>query len=198
MPIKETREYRRALEFRAAEEGEYIVEGYATTFNDPYVMYSVDGIDYFEEVDRAAFEGANMNDVIFQFDHEGMVYARQKNGTLMLTVDDHGLHVRADLSKTAAAREMYEAIRAGLVSEMSFAFTIAEDSYNNESRTRTIRKIKKVYDVSAVSIPANPSTEISARSYVEGVIEAERAERREAEKTEIERMRLKLRLRVRS
>lgn len=198
MPIKETREYRRYIEFRAAEDGEYIVEGYATTFNDPYVLYTMDGIDYYEEVDRNAFDGANMNDVIFQFDHEGMVYARQKNGTLMLTVDDHGLHVRADLSKTAAAREMYESIRAGLISEMSFAFTVAEDAYNNETRTRTILKIKKVFDVSAVSIPANPSTEISARSYIEGVIEAERAERREAEKVELERMRTKLRLRVRS
>lgn len=198
MPIKETREYRKYIEFRAAEDGEYIVEGYATTFNDPYVLYTMDGIDYYEEVDRNAFDGANMNDVIFQFDHEGMVYARQKNGTLMLTVDDHGLHVRADLSKTAAAREMYESIRAGLISEMSFAFTVAEDAYNSETRTRTILKIKKVFDVSAVSIPANPSTEISARSYIEGVIEAERAERREAEKVELERMRTKLRLRVRS
>lgn len=190
--MKAEREIRSAVEFRAAEDGEYIVEGYATTFNDPYEMYEWDGLKYYEEVDRHAFDNADMNDVIFQYDHAGKVFARQKNGTLLLKCDDHGLHVRADLSKTEASREMYEEIKSGLVSEMSFAFTIAEESYDNESRTRKILKIKKVYDVSAVSIPANPSTNISARSYFNGVIEAERAERLAAEKREAQIARIKL------
>lgn len=192
MPIQSEREYRKSVEFRAADNEEYIVEGYATTFNDPYVMFSWDGIDYKEEVDRNAFDGADMNDVIFQFDHEGRVYARQKNGTLFLNADDHGLHVRADLSKTENSRAMYEDIRAGLVSEMSFAFTVEEDAYNNETHTRTIRKIKKVYDVSAVSIPANPSTEISARSYFDGVIEAEKAERLLHEQRERQKQKIRI------
>ena len=59
---------------------------------------------------------------------------------------------------------------------MSWAFTVAEDSYNKDTHTRTILKIKKVYDVSAVSCPANADTDISARSYLDGVIEAERRE----------------------
>lgn len=192
MPIQSEREYRKAVEFRAADNEEYIVEGYATTFNDPYVMYSWDGIDYKEEVDRNAFDGADMNDVIFQFDHEGRVYARQKNGTLFLNTDDHGLHIRADLSKTENSRAMYEDIKAGLISEMSFAFTVEEDAYNNDTHTRTIRKIKKVYDVSAVSIPANPSTEISARSYFDGVIEREQAERLAAEQRERQKQKIRI------
>lgn len=186
------REIRSAIEFRAADNEEYIVEGYATTFNDPYEMMEFDGVKYFEEVDRNAFDGADMNDVIFQYDHAGKVYARQKNGTLFLAVDDHGLRVRADLSKTESSRSMYEDIRAGLVSEMSFAFTVAEDAYNNETHTRTIRKIKKVYDVSAVSIPANPSTNISARSYFDGVIEAEKAERLRADADKARRAKIRL------
>lgn len=179
--VKGEREYRSAVEFRAAENEDFIVEGYATTFNDPYTLFEWDGIAYKEQIDRHAFDEADMSDVIFQFDHEGKVYARQKNGTLMLNVDDHGLHVRADLSKTENSRSMYEDIKAGLVSEMSFAFTVREDAWDNETHTRTINKIKKVYDVSAVSIPANPNTDISARSYFEGVIEAEKAERLRAE-----------------
>lgn len=179
--MKNEREYRGGIEFRAAKNEDFIVEGYATTFNDPYTLYEWDGIQYNEQIDRHAFDEADMSDVIFKFDHEGKVFARQKNGTLLLNVDDHGLHVRADLSKTENSRAMYEDIKAGLVSEMSFAFTVREDSYDNNTHTRTITKIKKVYDVSAVSIPANPNTDISARSYFEGVIEAEKAERLRAE-----------------
>ena len=71
---------------------------------------------------------------------------------------------------------MYQDIDAGLVYQMSWAFVVEEDSYNREMHTRTITKIKKVYDVSAVDLPANTSTDISSRSYFEGVIEAERQE----------------------
>lgn len=192
MPIKTNREYRAAVEFRAAENEEYIVEGYATTFNEPYVLYSYDGVDYYEQVDRNAFNEADMRDVIMQYDHAGMVFARQKNGTLQLSVDDHGLRVRADLSKTEQSRQMWEAINTGLISEMSFSFTIEEDSYDRDRRLRTLRKIKRVYDVSAVSIPANPSTEISARAFVDGVIAEADAERLRAE--EKERRKAKIRL----
>ena len=194
--VKNEREYRGGIEFRAAENEDFIVEGYATTFNDPYTLYEWDGIQYNEQIDRHAFDEADMSDVIFQFDHEGKVFARQKNGTLLLNVDNHGLHVRADLSKTENSRAMYEDIKAGLVSEMSFAFTVAEDAYNNDTHTRTIRKIKKVYDVSAVSIPANPSTEISARSYFDGVIEAEKAERLLHEQREAQKQKIRILLEV--
>ena len=190
--VKNDREYRKAVEIRAADSEEYIVEGYATTFNEPYVMFEWDGVQYSEQVDRNAFDEADMSDVILQFDHEGRVFARQKNGTLLLSVDDHGLKVRADLSKTESSRSLYEDIRAGLISEMSFAFTVREDSYDKDTHIRTINKIKKVYDVSAVSIPANPSTEISARSYFDGVIEAEKAERLRAEANEAQKRKILL------
>ena len=80
---------------------------------------------------------------------------------------------------------MYESIKAGLVTQMSWAFTIGDEEYDEKKHTRTIRKVKKVFDVSAVSIPANPNTDISARSYFDGVIEEERRRERErAEKVE--------------
>ena len=195
MAIKNEREYRTLMlpdmQFRAAEqEGEepqYIVEGYATTYDDPYTIFSFDGVDYKERISRDALAGADISDVIFLYNHEGMVYARQSNGTLELSSDEKGLHVRADLGSTEASREMFESIKAGLVTQMSWAFTIAADEYDEETHTRSITSVKKVYDVSAVSIPANPSTDISARSYFEGVIEEER--RRERERAEkIERL----------
>jgi len=143
-------------------DSDFYVEGYATTFTR-YKLYEWDGIEYFEEIAPDAFDSADMTDVIMQYDHMGKVLARQSNGTLGLEVDSKGLFVYADLSKSAAAKEMYEEISTGLVTRMSWAFLILEESYNKDTRTWTIRKIKKVYDVSAVSIPANDDTNISAR-----------------------------------
>ena len=184
--IKNDREYRIVqipdMQFRALdtddEEKKYLVEGYATTYDDEYTLFEYDGIAYKEIVSRDALAGADMSDVIFLYNHDGMVYARQSNGTLTLSSDEHGLHVLADLSSTEESRKMFESIKAGLVTQMSWAFTVAESSYDQDVHTRTIVKIKKVYDVSAVSIPANPNTDISARSFFDGVIEAEQEQRR--------------------
>lgn len=157
-------------------DSDYYVEGYATTFDKPYLLWEYDGIKYFEVIDRHALDDADMSDVIMQYDHSGKVLARKSNNTLGLELNDNGLFIFADLSKSNASKEMYEEIDNGLVTRMSWAFTVAEDSYNKDTRTRTILKVKKVYDVSAVSIPANQDTEISARSYFDGVIEVEKQE----------------------
>lgn len=194
MAIKSDREYRMvSVEFRAKEEDEqkYIVEGYATTFNDPYVLYTYDGVDYKEEVDRNALDGADMDDVIFLYNHEGMVYARQSNGSLKLEVEEKGLRVWADLSLTEDSRRLYEAIKTGLVTQMSWAFTVEEDSYNEKEHLRKLLKVRKVFDVSAVSIPANPATDISARAYFDGVIEEQR-------RRDLEREKQKQRIRIKS
>ena len=188
MAIKADREYRIVqtpdIQFRVmeGEDKEYRVEGYATTYDDPYVLWNFDGVDYKEEISRDALAGADMTDVIFLYNHEGMVYARKSNGTLVLESNERGLHVIADLSSTEDSRRMYESIKAGLVTQMSWAFTIEESSYNEKTHTRSILKVNKVYDVSAVSIPANPNTDISARSYWDGVIEEERRRERERAK----------------
>ena len=87
-------------------------------------------------------------------------------------------------------------IAAGLVTKMSWAFTVQEDSYDRDTHTRRILKIRKVYDVSAVSFPANPSTDISARSWLDGVIEAEKAERLAAQAAERRKQRLRVYLEV--
>jgi HK97 family phage prohead protease len=182
MPVKADREYRSILTpFTTAPPEKRIasdcyVEGYAATFDTPYLLYEWDGIKYYEIIDRHSIDQADMSDVIMQYDHDGKVFARTSNKTLGLDPVSAGLFIYADLSKSRAAKDMYEEISAGLITKMSWAFRVSEDSYNQDTRTRTILKIKKVYDVSAVSIPANQDTEISARSYFDGVIEKEKQE----------------------
>lgn len=161
---------------------DFYVEGYATTFDKPYLLYEYDGQKYFERIDRNALVGADMSDVIMQYDHSGKVLARLSNKTLGVEVTESGLFTFADLSKSRAAQDMFEEIKNGLITKMSWAFRVTEDSYDRDTRTRTILKVAKVYDVSAVSIPANGDTEISARSYFDGVIEREQQERLERRK----------------
>lgn len=186
MPVVQGREYRAMsllLPTAASKrfDTEYYVEGYATTFDDPYVLWEDEGVQYKEVIDRNALVGADLSDVIMQRDHTGTVMARPSNGTLYIAPDSRGLFIAADLSKSVAARNLHEEISNKLITKMSWAFTVAEESYDRVTHTRRILKIKKVYDVSAVSLPANPSTDISARSWLDGVIEAERQERLAAE-----------------
>lgn len=183
MPVKKEREYRAlaaplsAVAATKRIDTEYYVEGYATTFDKPYLLYEFeDGTKYYERVDAHALDGADMSDVIMQYDHEGRVFARQSNKTLILVPDHKGLLVAADLGKTDLARGLYQDIDAGMITKMSWAFTVLEDSYDRATHTRTILKIKKVYDVSAVSIPANGDTEISARNFARRSYEAEKQE----------------------
>lgn len=195
MPMKPNeRIYRNLVEMIPVESNEaeveksYQVKGYATTWN-PYVLGEIDGVQFLERIDKNAFDEADMSDIIMQYDHEGKVLARTSNGSLDIQVDDRGLFISADLSKSVAARDMYEEIKEGLVTKMSWAFTVAEESYNKDTRTRTISKVKKVYDVSAVSIPANDGTDITARSFINGVIEVEKQELLEREKNQERRKR---------
>lgn len=199
--MKSDREYRTLnLEVEKREEGEpsYIVRGYASTFQ-PYVLWTTEeGIDIKEVIDPDAFKEADLSDVVFRVDHEGAVYARSSAGTLEIGVDDHGLYDKADLSKTARARALFEDIAAGNYPKQSFAFSVAEDSYDKTTHTRTIRKIAKVFDVSPVSFPANPTTEldIATRNFINGVIDGEKAERLENEKRSKAKARLELKIKL--
>lgn len=202
MPIKTDREYRNLglIEYRSQEEGQapdYTVEGYASTF-EPYKLLTIDGVDYFERIEPSAFEKADMSDVVFLRDHEGRVLARTKNDTIQLEVDSIGLHQRTNLGLTGASREMYEDIKARNYTQMSFSFTVDDDEFDEETHTRVIKRIRKLYDISAVAFPANPGTDIgvSMRDYFNGAIEAARAERLEAEKRARAKERLKLKIKL--
>jgi HK97 family phage prohead protease len=179
-------------------DSDFYVEGFATTFDTPYVLYEYDGIQVFEVVDRNALAGADLSDVIMQYDHAGTVFARNKMAKgkppcLLVEPQESGLFVAADLGVIEEAKSLYASIDSGLIYKMSWAFRVAEDSYDEDTRTRRILKIKKVYDVSAVSYPANADTDISARSFFNGVIEEEK---REALARQLQLLRIKLKLEV--
>lgn len=175
------------------DERRYMVEGYASTF-EPYTLWTTeDGVEIKEQIEPDAFAETDFSDVVFRIDHEGPVFARTSNGLVSLDVDEHGLKTRIDLSKTEKARGIFEDIEAGMYPQMSFAFTVEREAWDRETHTRHVEKIGKLYDVSAVSFPANPGTEIgvSLRDRINGEIEAETAERLEAER---QRLILQLRL----
>ena len=214
--LDEGRQYRSfdvsRFERRTEDNGEKVVEGYATTFNQPYELWrdTWDGNVYvfMEQVDARAFDDCDMTDVIMQYNHEGRVFARTGNNTLALDPDAHGLHIRADLGGTEIGRQLFEEIEGGYTDKMSFGFRVGKDKReeteerNEETgvRTvtvlRTILGISKLYDVSAVSLPANDATSISARNYCEGVIAEIKEEFLAREKRERQKRKIKLLMEV--
>ena len=179
------------------------VEGFATTFEDPYILFeSEDGWKYVEVIDRDAFEGADMSDIVFQIDHEGPVLARTSNNLIYLEPTDHGLFTAIDLSRTPKAESAYADIKVGNYSQMSWAFTIADEQVDVDEAncvvTTRIKRVKKVYDVSAVSRPADPNTSISARRVVDGAIEARRLLEEQRAERDMERRRREIALRARA
>ena len=173
-------------------ESNFYVEGYAARF-EPYVLYDLDDGPVYERFERGCFDGCDMSDVIFQLNHQGTVMARQSNGSLIVEVDESGLFTAADLGRTEAARRLYEEISTGMITKMSWGFFVGDYYYDKDTRTIVHTRVKKIFDVSAVSIPANQNTEINARSWVDGVIDL--AARSEAELDE-RRRRLRLKIKM--
>lgn len=208
MPTKNNREYRNmTMEIRKAETEEQaeemVVRGYASTFNEPYTLFEDDDWRFNEVVDADAFANTDMSDVIMQYDHQGRVFARKKNNTLTVTPDEHGLLIEADLGGTELGRQLYEEIRGGYTDKMSFGFTVDAEDYldtkdedGKDLTVRTIKSVRKLYDVSVVSLPANDATEISVRNLTDGEIERIRAERLEAEALELRRRKLMAKARI--
>lgn len=199
--IENGRQYRKMeLKTEQTNEESYIVRGYCTTYDEEYLLFGGDDYAVFEKVDRDAFVGCDMSDVIMQYDHEGRVFARVSNKTLSLTSDEHGLLIEADLGGTERGRQLYEEIKGGYTSKMSFGFTVTDDAVEERNEngktiyTRTIKRIGKLYDVSAVSLPANDGTEISARAFCDGVIAEAEAERLKKKAEEEKRKRQALEL----
>lgn len=214
MPVKiNEREYRNLINFRALEEDEdnkdnaYIVEGYAAVFDEVYTLYEDSYLKLDEVVLKEAFDDVDLTDVIFQYDHAGRVFARTSNDTLTLSVDDKGLKIRAYLGGTEEGRNLYEEIKGGYTTKMSWGFSLDRnmdierlESYNKETdkyyELQKIKGVTKIYDVSAVSLPANNATEISARNLAAGEAERIKAERQERLNIDKQKLILKLDLEV--
>ena len=148
------------LQFRAedTEDGKMEIKGYAAVFNSPETY------GYTEVIDSKAFNEADMSDVVLRYNHNDsfMVLARTRNKSLDLEVDEKGLFIDATLQDDITDhKNIFNAIKSGLIDKQSFAFTVDEDSYDYDTDTRTITKIGKVFDVSVVDQPFYNATDVS-------------------------------------
>ena len=150
-----------------------ILEGRAIVFDKPTPIYrDDDGIQYYEQIHHDALKGVDLSNVVLKYNHSPHVppLASTKAGTLDLTVDKDGLAVKARMANTTQASDMYELVRSGELDKMSFSFLVGNgnDVYDARTRTRTILRFEKIYDVAIVDFAAYDETSISARSLFGG------------------------------
>ena len=150
------------MQFRAetTEDNKMEIKGYAAVFNSPETY------DYTEVIAPTAFDDADMSDVVLRYNHNDtfMVLARTRNKSLNLNVDEKGLFIDAVLQDDIQQhRDIFNAIKSGLIDKQSFAFVVAEggDTYDYDTDTRTINKIAKVFDASVVDQPFYNATDVS-------------------------------------
>ena len=174
-----------AIEARKKDDGteELVVESVPCVFNSETVLYKGKYYECREIIDTNAFSGCDMSDVIFNYNHGGRVYARTRNNSLQLSVGNDGLHMKATLMNNDEGHaELYRDIQSGLIDKMSFAFHVDKSEYryiedgDREIEIRTVTAIDKLYDVSAVDIPAYDATSISARNAFDAEREKRKAE----------------------
>lgn len=154
------------------DENKQLVEGYAAVFNQRALIWESEwsGWKYMEVIDRNAFNGADMSDTVFKYNHGdvAMILARTSNNTLTMNTDDKGLRISADIIDTNNGTDVYKLIKRGDVNKMSFAFTVkserTEVDKENKIYTRTITAFDKIYDVAVIDFPAYDGTSIQARS----------------------------------
>jgi hypothetical protein len=169
------------LQFRAedTEDKKMEIKGYAAVFNSPETYA------YTEIIAPSAFEEADLSDVVLRYNHNDnfMVLARTRNKSLNLNVDEKGLFIDATLQDDITEhRDIFNAIKSGLIDKQSFAFVVDEDEYDYDTDTRTITKIGKVFDVSVVDQPFYNETDVSvARNESDEFLEKRKQLREEHE-----------------
>lgn len=169
--LKELRLATENLAVRADEQdtAKMIIEGYPIVFDqEAYIDCGFDG--WYEKVDRNAFANADMSDVALKYNHNDnkFLLARTRNGSLTLTIDDHGVFMHAELLDTPESVTVYKQVKSGLLTEGSFAFTVTDDREEiiEGQVHRTITGIGKLFDVAICPNGAyGDLTEIYARSY---------------------------------
>ena len=174
------------IQFRAEEneDNKMEIKGYAAVYDSPETYA------YTELIAKGAFDESDMSDVVLRYNHNDsfMVLARTRNKSLDLKVDDKGLFMDATLQDDITEhRNIYNAIKSGLIDKQSFAFTVEEDEYDYETDTRTITKIGKVFDVSVVDQPFYNDTDVSLASKNDDFMARREELRKEYEKEQEEK-----------
>ena len=158
------------VEARQADDGTMRISGYAAVFNDPSVP-----LPFVERIAPGAFRKTltETPDVRLLINHEGLPLARTKNGTLTLTEDERGLYMDAVIADTQEGRDLYTLIQRGDMDQMSFAFRVIRQKWNEGRTERTLTELSLADgDVSVVTYPAYPTTSVEAREALRTAIEA--------------------------
>ena len=152
-----------------------------------------------ERIDKGAFDDVLDNDVRAFFNHDpNHLLARSTSGTLRLSTDDKGLKYEFDVPDTTSGRDLLVSMKRGDITQSSFAFTVEDDSWNMENGmdVRTINKVKRLYDVSPVSIPAYPDANDLVVAQRGLAVHKEHEQKRDVEKDLISRNLLELKLKI--
>jgi HK97 family phage prohead protease len=160
----------RDVEARQADDGTMRLRGYAAVFNDDSVP-----LPFIERIAPGAFRKTlnETPDVRLLINHEGLPLARTKNGTMSLTEDDRGLYMDAIIADTSEGRDLYKLVERGDVDQMSFAFRVIRQKWNEDRTMRTLTEVSLADgDVSVVTYPAYPTTTVEAREALRTAIEA--------------------------
>ena len=158
------------VEARQAEDGTMRLSGYAAVFNEDSLP-----LPFLERIAPGAFRKTltETPDVRLLINHEGLPLARTKNGTLRLKEDEAGLYMDADLPDTQAARDLYTLVERGDVDQMSFAFRVIRQKWNEDRSRRVLTELSlSDGDVSVVTYPAYPATTVEAREHLQNAIQA--------------------------
>lgn len=179
------------MQFRAEDNdnGKMEIKGYAVVFNSPETYWG-----YTEVIDRHALDETDMSDVVLRYNHNDsfMVLARTRNKSLSLEKDEKGLMIDATLQDDITDhRNIFNAIKSGLIDKQSFAFTVDEDEYDYDTDTRTITKIGELFDVSVVDQPFYNATDVVAVKDRNDEFMERRKELREQHEKELEEQKKK-------
>ena len=188
---------RRLIDIRAVESGEdeMLIEGYAIIYDKP-ATHQTGSRKFTETIKSGALDNADMKDVPLRYNHNDnvMIMARTRNKSLRLIKDNKGLKVEASLLDTQSNRDLYKAIKEGLIDKMSFAFKVAGGgdtwSFGDKETTREVNNIERLFDVSVVDTPFYDSTSIYARSL--DLLESEEKRLESLNELELEKLKLKI------
>lgn len=190
------KEIRSLEEVRTSEETDMVVSGYALKWD----TWSEDLGGFTETIDKEALKDTDLSDVRCYFNHDSsMVLGRTSSGTLELELDDTGLYFRCQLPDTSYGRDLFQSIKRSDINQCSFGFIIDEDGDDFNKRDdgmyeRIIRKIKSLWEISIVSMPAYSDTSVAVAQRSIEKLEQEELDKIALEQRELEIARLKLEL----
>lgn len=201
------KDHRRMMQVRSldAESNDMIIEGHPIVFEERTLLFEYDGWKIFEVISRSAMDGANYEDVPLKWAHGDFIItpastkAAGEKGLITISIEDMYVNMRANLLDTSGGVDLYKAIQAQVIRQMSWAFTIAKETRTEDKEkkevTYRVEKVDRIFDFAVVDFGAYPTTSIYARRLGEWDERAKQWDELTAErKLQVERMRSNIKI----